>query len=92
MKIKSKLEKENSIAIIGMAIEYYVIFLFGYLSGVISPVFFRESSYLIRDLTIFISFVPGLLGAIICGHIGDIKGRKKILSGTWTNPVLLKKT
>lgn len=63
----------------GMALEYHNIFLFGYLSVNIMPHFFHTSSSLIILGTALVSFVMGPLGAILCGHIGDTLGRKKIL-------------
>lgn len=78
----SKLERENIIAMIGMAIEYYTIFFYGYASTIIISQFFISSSPLILVSAILLSYIMGPIGAIICGHAGDVKGRKIILA--WT--------
>lgn len=77
--IASKLGKESFIAMGGMALEYHNIFLFGYLAATILPHFFEKSSPLIILGSYLVSFVMGPLGAIICGHVGDTLGRRKIL-------------
>lgn len=76
----SKLERESLVAMGGMAAEYHNIFLYGYLVSVINPYFFKDSSYLITLSAILLSYIMGPLGAIICGHIGDTLGRKRILA------------
>lgn len=76
---KSSLRRESIIAGIGIALEYYSIFLFGYLAFLILPYFFLESSSFLVKLAMVIEPIMGILGAIICGHIGDTLGRKKIL-------------
>jgi len=78
----SQLQRESIIAIIGIALEYYNIFLFGYLTSVIISQFFNASNPLLIVLAILLSYIMGPLGAIICGHVGDVRGRKKILA--WT--------
>jgi MHS family proline/betaine transporter-like MFS transporter len=80
--ITKKLEKESLVTIIGMGIEYYSVFLYGYASSVIISQFFNINSSLILWSSILLSYIMGPLGAIICGHIGDTLGRKKIL--VWT--------
>ncbi|HSX37496.1 MAG TPA: MFS transporter [Chlamydiales bacterium] len=71
--------RETIIAGIGIALEYYSIFLFGYLSFLILPYFFlRPSSFLLK-LAIILEAIMGILGTMLCGHIGDTLGRKKIL-------------
>ncbi len=75
----SKLGKESFIAMGGMALEYHNIFLFGYLASSILPHFFQKSSSLVAFCAILVSFVMGPLGAIICGHVGDTLGRRRIL-------------
>lgn len=77
----SRLSKESLIAILGIASEYYNIFLYGYLSYIILPSFFASHALIILH-SILLSYIIGPLGAIICGHVGDTLGRKKILS--WT--------
>jgi MHS family proline/betaine transporter-like MFS transporter len=76
----SKLDKESIIAMSGMAIEYYNIFLYGYLAALIIPQFFLRDSPLITLTAVLLSYFIGPLGAIICGHIGDTLGRKRILA------------
>lgn len=76
----SKLEKESIVAMCGMAIEYYNVFLYGYLAVLILPQFFTYKSPLITLTAILLSYLIGPLGAVICGHIGDRLGRKRILA------------
>jgi MHS family proline/betaine transporter-like MFS transporter len=78
----SKLSKESIIAILGITSEYYNIFLYGYMAYIIIPNFFSFSSPLIILSAIFLSYIIGPIGAIVCGHVGDTLGRKKILA--WT--------
>lgn len=78
----TKLEREGVISVLGIAVEYYNIFLYGYLSALIIEYFFPSTSPLILLMTILLSYFLGPIGAIICGHIGDVKGRKIIL--VWT--------
>lgn len=78
----SKLGRESLIAIGGIALEYYILFQYGYSAKVILHYFFGISSPLIIFSAILLSYVMGPLGAMICGDIGDTKGRKKIL--VWT--------
>ena len=77
--LTSKLGKESFVAMSGMALEYHNIFLFGYLAAAITPHFFEKSSPLIGLGASLVSFVMGPLGAMICGHIGDTLGRRRIL-------------
>ncbi|NGX29462.1 MAG: Proline/betaine transporter [Candidatus Anoxychlamydiales bacterium] len=76
----TKLGRENVISMLGMAIEYYNIFLYGYASSIIIAKFFAQSSSLIVILAMLLSYLMGPLGALFFGHIGDKKGRKKILA------------
>ena len=76
----TKLGRENVISMLGMAIEYYNIFLYGYASSIIIAKFFAQSSLLIVILAMLLSYLMGPLGALFFGHIGDKKGRKKILA------------
>lgn len=78
----SKLGRESFIAVGGIALEYYALFHYGYSAKVILHYFFGQSSPLIIYSAMLLSYIIGPLGAIICGDIGDIKGRKKIL--VWT--------
>lgn len=78
----SKIEHETIVTVFGIAIEYYVVFLNGYLAPIIISHFFVESSPLIIFSSFILSYIMGPIGAIICGHFGDVYGRKKILS--WT--------
>src|ERR1700722_20089436 len=78
----SKLGRESLVAMGGIAFEYYTIFLYGYSAKVIIDYFFGQSSPLIIFSAMLLSYVMGPLGAMICGNIGDIKGRKQILA--WT--------
>ncbi len=76
----TKLGRENVISMLGMGIEYYNIFLYGYASTIIISNFFSHSSILIIIMAMLLSYIMGPLGALIFGHIGDVRGRKKILA------------
>lgn len=80
--LKSHLKRESTIAGIGIALEYYSVFLFGYLSFIILPHFFQKSISYTVSLILILEAVMGVIGAIICGHVGDTLGRKKILAYT----------
>jgi MFS family permease len=77
----SNLTFESILVLAGCAIEYYSVFLYGYASSVINVQFFISDKLLLTQ-SILLSFVMGPLGAIICGHIGDTLGRKKVLVAT----------
>jgi MHS family proline/betaine transporter-like MFS transporter len=78
----SKLQRESTIAGIGIALEYYSIFLFGYLAFMILPQFFLGSSSSLVKLSMILESTMGVIGAIACGQVGDTLGRKKILAYT----------
>lgn len=76
----TKLGRENVISMLGMGIEYYNIFLYGYVASIIISKFFPHASILIIIMAMLLSYIMGPLGAFIFGHIGDVRGRKKILA------------
>jgi len=77
--VLSRLQKESIIAGSGIALEYYSVFLFGYTSFIILPFFFRSPVALVNGWISILEAIMGVIGAIICGHVGDTLGRKKIL-------------
>lgn len=76
--------------LVGTAIEWYDYFIYAQAAGlVLGPLFFapvaRENPALAQILsfaTVGIAFLFRPLGAIVCGHLGDIYGRKVILVAT----------
>jgi MFS family permease len=78
----SHLQQESLIAGSGIALEYFSVFLFGYLSFLILPYFFREAASPVAHWLLILEAVAGLIGAVICGHVGDTLGRKKVLAFT----------
>jgi len=78
----SKIERESIAAIAGMAIEYCTVFLYGFLAPLIIPHFFQSTGGLVIVFSMLLSYLVGPLGAIVCGTIGDMYGRKIIL--VWT--------
>ncbi len=78
----TRLERESIAAILAIALEYYNLFVIGYLSPIITANFFDSSSHLNTTMLLLLSFIAAPAGAIICGHVGDKLGRKKIL--VWT--------
>lgn len=68
---------------IGNVVEWYDFALYGYLAGVISPVFFPEASRaagLIATYGIFAAgFIMRPLGAAVFGWFGDLYGRARTM-------------
>lgn len=80
--MKSSLKRETLIVGVGIALEYYSIFFLGYLAFIILPYFFIHPSSSFVKLFLVFEMILGIVGAIICGHVGDTLGRKKILAYT----------
>ncbi|MCP4178276.1 MAG: MHS family MFS transporter [bacterium] len=80
MKLIKEKAKVVLLTSFGQIVEYYDIFIFVTLAGVISQHFFVGSVYT-RYIYIFGVFALGYLirplGGMIFGHLGDTKGRKK---------------
>ena len=76
--------------LVGTAIEWYDYFIYAQAAGlVLGPLFFtpfaKENpslSLLLAFATVGIAFLFRPLGAIVCGHLGDRFGRKRVLAMT----------
>jgi len=78
--------KNPILVLIGNLLEFYDLGLFGFLSVIITPLYFRCDegiSSLLASAGIFaIGFFMRPIGAIVFGYIGDTYGRKVCLSRT----------
>lgn len=70
-------------AMIGNALEYYDVTLYGFFAFLLSPLYFPSDDPMISRIAALGAFAIGFmvrpLGGIIFGHIGDKYGRKKAL-------------
>ena len=70
-------------AMIGNALEYYDVMLYGFFALTIAPLYFPSNSPLTSHIAAMGAFAAGFLvrplGGLIFGHIGDTYGRKKAL-------------
>ncbi len=80
------LNKNIILVLIGNLLEFYDLGLFGFLSVIITPLYFQCDngiSSLLASASIFaIGFCMRPIGAIVFGYIGDVFGRKVCLSRT----------
>lgn len=72
--------------IIGNMFEWYSFMLYVYFAPVFSELFFPSANEVASLIGVFAVLATGYItrpiGAIICGHIGDRLGRKKVLAVT----------
>ena len=70
-------------AMIGNALEYYDVTLFGFFAFIISPLFFPAEDPIVSGIYSLIAFAFGFvmrpIGGLIFGHLGDKYGRKSAL-------------
>ncbi|HXF90377.1 MAG TPA: MFS transporter [Candidatus Nitrosotenuis sp.] len=70
-------------AMIGNALEYYDVTLYGFFALIVSPLYFPSDDPLTSRITALGAFAMGFiarpLGGLIFGHIGDKWGRKRAL-------------
>lgn len=80
------LNKNPLLVLIGNLLEFYDLGLFGFLSVIITPLYFHCDdgiSSLLASASVFaIGFVMRPIGALAFGYIGDTLGRKVCLSRT----------
>jgi MHS family proline/betaine transporter-like MFS transporter len=71
-------------ALIGNALEWFDLTVYGYLAFIISKLFFplhnETSSLLVTVATLGVGFVMRPVGALVLGQIGDTHGRRSALS------------
>lgn len=70
-------------AMVGNALEYYDVMLYGFFAVMLAPLFFPTESQTLSILSSLGTFAAGFimrpLGGIIFGHLGDKFGRRKAL-------------
>lgn len=79
--------KKNSKAIlsamVGNALEYYDVMLYGFFASMLAPLFFPTNNPILSTLSSLGTFAAGFimrpLGGIIFGHLGDKFGRRQAL-------------
>lgn len=80
------LNKNTILVLIGNLLEFYDLGLFGFLSVIITPLYFQcdnALSSLLASASVFaIGFCMRPIGAMVFGYIGDTFGRKLCLSRT----------
>ncbi len=87
----SDMRRVAGASLIGSAIEWYDFFLYGTAAALVfNRLFFPEASPLAGTLFAFATFGVGFfarpVGAVVCGHLGDKVGRKRML--IWTLMVM----
>lgn len=77
-------DKKTLAILIGNALEYYDVMLYGFFAVILAPLFFptdnQNLSLIISMGSIGAAFLARPLGGIVFGHIGDRWGRKDTLS------------
>lgn len=80
---ESRRKKAILAAMVGNALEYYEVTLYGFFAVFLSPLFFPLEDPKNSLMVSFVALAAGLfmrpLGALLFGHFGDKIGRKKVL-------------
>src|SRR5258707_12605992 len=89
LKTKSDFAKVIAAAMVGNALEFYDLFIYGFLAIVIAKVFFPAGSEIVSLLitvaTFGASYIMRPLGAVVLGGYSDSRGRKAGMMLTiWT--------
>lgn len=87
MRKREKYMKKNTKAIfaamVGNALEYYDVMLYGFFAAMLAPLFFPTDNPMISTLSSLGTFAAGFimrpLGGIFFGHLGDKFGRRQAL-------------
>ena len=70
-------------AMIGNALEYYDVMLYGFFAAMLAPLFFPNDNPAISIISSFGTFAAGFimrpLGGLLFGHLGDKFGRRRAL-------------
>ena len=70
-------------AMVGNALEYYDVMLYGFFAVMLAPLFFPTDNQIVSTLSSLGTFAAGFimrpLGGIIFGHLGDKFGRRQAL-------------
>ena len=109
MKTTEQIEHDKNLrrvvvsSLVGAVIEWYDIFLYGVVAGLIfNHLYFPEFDDRIGTMLAFATFAVGFvarpLGGLVFGHFGDKIGRKKVLvltlmimgTGTWPSDAFLR--
>ena len=89
-KLRGDERRVLTATLVGTAIEWYDYFIYAQAAGLVLGVLFftpfaknnPEWALILPFATIGVAFLFRPLGAIVCGHLGDRWGRKKVLAAT----------
>ncbi len=75
--------KAIAAAMVGNALEYYDVMLYGYFATMLAPLFFPAINPTLALLSSWVTFAAGFImrpiGGIVFGHLGDKYGRRNAL-------------